>query len=67
LLLYLTLVMSYCAQFINLTLPYLCMLHEYHVILVYSVRYYPRVHKTAIGLGKHYPWIRWHYCILAID
>jgi hypothetical protein len=26
------------------------MLHEYHVI--YSVRYYPRFHVTAIGLGR---------------
>jgi hypothetical protein len=43
------------------TLPYLCMLHEYHVI--YSVRYYPRFHVTAVGLGTYYPWIRGHYCI----
>jgi hypothetical protein len=36
------------------------MLHEYHVI--YSVRYYPRFHVTAVGLGTYYPWIRGHYC-----
>jgi hypothetical protein len=29
------------------------MLHEYHVI--YSVRYYPRFHITAVGLGTYYP------------
>jgi hypothetical protein len=29
---------------------------------VYSVRYYPRFHITAIGLGTYYPWIRGHYC-----
>jgi hypothetical protein len=32
------------------------MLHEHHVI--YSVRYYPRFHITAVGLGTYYPWIR---------
>jgi len=32
------------------------MLHEYHVI--YSVRYYPRFHVTAVGLGTYYPRIR---------
>jgi hypothetical protein len=37
------------------------MLHEYHVI--YSVRYYPRFHLTAVGLGKYYVWIRGYYCI----
>jgi hypothetical protein len=36
------------------------MLHEYHVI--YSVRYYPRFHLNAVGLGKYYPWIRGDYC-----
>jgi hypothetical protein len=36
------------------------MLHEYHVI--YSVRYYPRFHVTAVRLGTYYPWIRRHYC-----
>jgi hypothetical protein len=36
------------------------MLHEYHVI--YSVRYYPRFHVTAVGLGTYYPWIRGHTC-----
>jgi hypothetical protein len=36
------------------------MLHEYHVI--YSVRYYPRFHITAVGLGTYYPWIWGHYC-----
>jgi hypothetical protein len=35
------------------------MLHEYHVIC--SVRYYPRSHVTAVGLGTYYPWIRGHY------
>jgi hypothetical protein len=42
-------------------LPYLCMLHEYHVI--YSVRYYPRFHVTAVGLGTYYPWMRVYTCI----
>jgi hypothetical protein len=37
------------------------MLHEYHVI--YSVRYYPLFHVTAVGLGTYYPCIRGHYCI----
>jgi hypothetical protein len=37
-------------------------LHEIRV--VYSVRYYPRFHITAVGLGTYYPWIRGHYCIL---
>jgi hypothetical protein len=37
------------------------MLHEYHVI--YSVRYYPRFHITAVGLATYYPWILGHYCI----
>jgi hypothetical protein len=32
------------------------MLHEYHVI--YSVRYYPWFHVTAVGLGTYYQWIR---------
>jgi hypothetical protein len=36
------------------------MLHVYHV--VYSVRYYPRFHVTAVGLGTYYPWIVWQYC-----
>jgi hypothetical protein len=52
-------VMSYCVQFINSSLTYLCLLHEYHV--VYSVRYYPGFHVTAVGLGTYYPWIRGHY------
>jgi hypothetical protein len=34
------------------------MLHGYHVI--YGVRYYPRFHVTAVGLGMYYPWIRGH-------
>jgi hypothetical protein len=38
------------------------MLHEYHVI--YSVRYYPRFHVTAVGLGTYYPWIQGQYCTL---
>jgi hypothetical protein len=25
---------------------------------MYSVRYYPRFHTTAVGLGTYYPWIR---------
>jgi hypothetical protein len=32
------------------------MLHEYHVI--YSVRYYPRFHVTAVCIGTYYQWIR---------
>jgi hypothetical protein len=34
------------------------MLHGYHVL--YSVRYYPQFHVTAVGLGTYYPWIRGH-------
>jgi hypothetical protein len=37
--------------FINYTSPYLCMLHEYHVI--YSVRYYLWFHVTTVGLGTY--------------
>ena len=33
----------------------------YHVI--YSVRYYPRFHVTAVGLATYYPWIRGSACI----
>jgi hypothetical protein len=40
--------MPYCTLFINYILPYLCMLHEYHVI--YSVRYYSWFHVTMVGL-----------------
>jgi hypothetical protein len=29
------------------------MLHEHYVI--HSVRYYPRFHVTAVGLGTYYP------------
>jgi hypothetical protein len=36
------------------------MLHEYHVI--YSVRYYPRFHMTALGLGTYYSRIQELYC-----
>jgi hypothetical protein len=64
LLLYLMLVMSYCAnlsiklyriyvRYRNITL--------YHVI--YSFRYYPRFSVTAVGLGTYYLWIRWSTCI----
>jgi hypothetical protein len=38
------------------------MLHEYHVI--HSIRYYPRFHITAVGVGTYYPLIRGHYCSL---
>jgi hypothetical protein len=24
---------------------------------IYSVRYYPRFHVTAVGLGTYYPWL----------
>jgi hypothetical protein len=52
LLLYLMLVMSYCAEINNQTLPYLCMLQEYHVI--YIVRYYPQFHiTTEVRVLKH--------------
>ena len=37
------------------------MLHEYHV--TYSVRYYPRFHVTAVGLGTYHPWIRGNACV----
>jgi len=33
----------------------------YHVI--YSVRYYPCFHVTAVGLGMYYQWIRGSACI----
>jgi len=36
------------------------MLHEYHV--TYSVRYYPRFHVTAVGLGTYYPRIQGSAC-----
>jgi len=36
------------------------MLHEYHVI--YSVRYYPLFHVTAVVLGTYYLRIRWSAC-----
>jgi hypothetical protein len=49
--------------FINYILPYLCLLHEYHVIYTYSVRYYPRFHVTEVGLGTCYLWIRGHYSV----
>jgi len=41
------------------------MLHEYHVID--SVRYYPRFHVTAVGLGTYYPRIRRSACILCVN
>jgi hypothetical protein len=37
------------------------MLHEYYVI--YSVRYYPLFHITAVGLGTYYQWIWGYYRI----
>jgi hypothetical protein len=40
------------------------MLPEYHVI--YSGRYYPRLHISVVGLGTYYQWIRGHYCIAAV-
>jgi len=58
-LLYLMLVISYLR---NLSIKsyriYVCHTNiiSYHVI--YSVRYYPRFHVTAVGLGTYYPWIR---------
>jgi hypothetical protein len=40
------------------------MLHECHFI--FSFRYYPRFHVTAVGLGTYYPYLRVHtrnlYC-----
>jgi hypothetical protein len=38
--------------FNNLTLLYLCLLHEHH--LIYGIRYYPLFHATAVGLGMYY-------------
>jgi hypothetical protein len=46
----------------QLNLPYLCTLNEYRVI--YSVRYYPRFHVTAVGHGMYYPQIQGNYCTL---
>jgi hypothetical protein len=40
---------------------YIYMLRDYQVI--YSVRYYPRFHVTAVGLGTYYLWVRGHYSI----
>jgi len=37
------------------------MIHDYHVM--YSVRYYPRLHVTAVGLGTYYPRIWWSACV----
>jgi len=37
------------------------MLHEYNVI--YSIRYYPGFHVTAVGLGMYYLRIWGCYCI----
>jgi hypothetical protein len=37
------------------------MLHEYHGI--YSARYYPRFHITAVSLGTYSPLIRGHYSV----
>jgi hypothetical protein len=37
------------------------MLHEYH--LIYSVRYYPHLHVTTVGLGTYYLRVRGHYCV----
>jgi hypothetical protein len=34
---------------------------------MYSVRYYPRFHVTAVGLGMYCPWIRGHTCIWCMD
>jgi hypothetical protein len=53
---------SVCVQkalIYQLTLLYWCMVHEYHVI--YSVRYYPRLHLTAVDLGTYYPRTRERY------
>jgi hypothetical protein len=44
--------------FINQTLPYLRMLHKYHVM--YSFWYYLQFHITEVGLGMYYPQIRGH-------
>jgi len=41
------------------------MLNEYHVID--SVRYYPRLHVTAVGLGTYYPWIRLSACTVLLS
>ena len=32
--------------------------------VIFSVRYYPRFHVTAVGLGTYYPWIWGSACIL---
>jgi hypothetical protein len=32
-------------------------------IYIYSVRYYPRLYITTVGLETYYPWIQGHYCI----
>jgi len=53
------LVMFYSAYFINQTLHiYICNMNImlFHVILVYSLRYYLRFHATAVGFGTYYPW-----------
>jgi hypothetical protein len=35
--------------------------------VVPNVRYYPRVHVIAVGLGTYYAQIRGHYCVLVIS
>ena len=40
---------------------YVTRISRYDVI--YSVRYYPRLSVTAVGLGTYYPWIRRSSCI----
>jgi hypothetical protein len=47
--------------FINQTLPYLCLLYEYHVI--YSVQYYLQFVVTAVDLGTYYPQIWGYTCM----
>jgi hypothetical protein len=42
---------------------YVQYVQEYHFI--YRIRYYPRFHVTAVGLGTYYPWIRGHCCTLS--
>jgi hypothetical protein len=50
--------------FIKETLPYSCMLHDYHVM--YRVRYNQQFHVTAVGVGTCYPQIRGHYFTLIL-
>ena len=51
-----------CSVQYTLLLLYLCVLHKYHII--YSIRYYPQFHITAVGLGTYCLQVRGSACTL---